>query len=128
MMNTIRARRVADYFERRKSAPKQVQSRVDGSNPWEDVEDEDDWTEVIELDLTLEEVLAKYSERDRMVIRLRIDGFPSKEVAARVGESGIPGAEGLTSVNVDKVFSRFREGSRQLLFPDQTPDSAEAST
>lgn len=118
MMNTIRTRRVADYFEKKNTTPKTVQPREDGANPWEDIEDERDPIEDLEIGMTLDDALSSYSERDRVIIEKKIDGFPAKQIAEDVAASGLAGAEGLTPSNVDKVFSRFREASLPEFFPE----------
>jgi RNA polymerase sigma factor (sigma-70 family) len=106
---TIRKRRVADYLEKKAREPALETSGEDGSDSYATLSSSDDFEAEIDLALLCQDLLDEYSERDRMVIQLRIAGDPAKEVAEAVIASGVDGCEGLTSVNCDTIYSRFRK-------------------
>lgn len=58
---------------------------------------------------TATRVLARLSERDREVFRLRVDGVPAAEVAALLG---------LRRSNVDQIFKRTRDRLLEILAAD----------
>jgi RNA polymerase sigma factor (sigma-70 family) len=114
MVMTIRKRRVADYLERKSRQPNLQSPVPDDSQPPVPALD-DDFEAEVDLALLCKDLLDDCSPRDRMVIQLRIDGHAAKEVADLVTASGVDGSEGLTSVNCDTIYSRFRKRLRRTL-------------
>jgi len=115
MLNVIRKRRVADYFERQRREPDSAGPLPDGSDPLTGISDGDDFAAGVDLEMVSEAVLGEFSVRDRMVIRHRVDGHPAKKVAEMVAASGVEGSDGLTSINCDTIYSRFRKRLRAVL-------------
>lgn len=110
LVNTIRDRRIADHLEasrRRRDA----ESPMAGSDG-EDVELPAD-RDPVDLLLVLEECLGTQSERNRMIVELRIDGHRAGDVAEMVRESGLDG--NMTPANVDQIFARFKRDHREAL-------------
>jgi RNA polymerase sigma factor (sigma-70 family) len=118
MVVTIRKRRVADYLEKKARQPALESPEPDGSDPYSGLSTGDDFEAGVDLTLLCEDLLDECSERDRMVIQLRIQGHAAKEVAEAVSASGVDGSDGLTSLNCDTIYSRFRKKLRLTLEHD----------
>jgi RNA polymerase sigma factor (sigma-70 family) len=115
----IRNSRIADYYKRADRDPEFETSHSDGPDLIEELLGSEEFTAESEVRMLIEECLAEYPERDATLIRMRIDGFPSKEVAAKVNRLGIAGQTEMTPANVDQIFARFKRRLRPGLFPDE---------
>lgn len=109
-LKTITSCRIADFLgrlvrdrERLESADTPI-SRDDGQHQLELPDSEDGYGELEALDVVFR-VLVTRSETHQRAIRLRIEGYPSKEVASVFTEED----GGMTSANVDQIYSRFRK-------------------
>lgn len=121
MMNTILKRRIADFYARREGTPVFAGPDADGNDPLDAVADaEDDITGLLSQ-AVVDEELAGCSDRDRMVVEMKIGGYASQEIADQVSASGHDGAEGMTQANVDQIFSRFRKQLRGPLLDPGPP-------
>jgi len=122
LMLTILDRRIVDFIDRQGREPKIARTFDDGTSSLDLVVDGEDPIGASALLVTLQGVLEKYSQRDRMVIEMRIDGIPSKEVAERVQTSGVEDGAEMSFQNVDQIYKRFRDRHREELDPG-TPGS-----
>jgi len=127
MMKTIRGRRLADYYEGLKRQPDVDQGQPDGPTPLDGATDDDDFVAGVNSRMVMEGVLADYSERDRMVVEMRMDGFSAKETAAEVAASGVEGGGGMTPANVDQIFSRFKKKMAKALSEERGDSGPEAA-
>ncbi len=123
VMHTIRKRRVADYLEKKHSTPRALGTADDGNNPWDLIPDDEDKIADFDSLAVLDQALSDYSERDRKVIEMKIDGYRAKEICEHPGVSAIDGAEALTPANVDQIFSRFRRLHLHHFAPDEAGDA-----
>lgn len=108
-LKQVTARRIADFHDKQSRQP-----RTESLDP---AHEDDRVTEpeggitdpegLVELQDAIERVLVTRSEDHREVIRLRIEGVPSKEVTTMI--------EGQTVANVDQIFFRFRKDLRKEL-------------
>jgi len=114
LVKTIRKRRVADYLESQNERKRLQESLTSAEGEDRDVPVNG---ERVDLLLALEECLATESERNRMIVELRIDGYRAREVAEQVRESGIDGD--MTPANVDQIFARFKRDNRTALLADE---------
>lgn len=117
----IRDRRIADFYRKGEREPEFERPSDDGDLVGILVET-GDFTDESEVRMVLDEVLSEYSDRDRLVIRKRIDGHPAKEVALSINESGADGSKPMTPANVDQIYARFKHRLRPELFPAQGGD------
>jgi RNA polymerase sigma factor (sigma-70 family) len=119
MVKQIRHARLVDYYDGKRNAPLLVGPREDGSDPLEDMGGPTGIDSAAELQSVVDGILEELSERDRMVVRLRMAGYPAKETAERVAHSGLEGADDITSINCDTIFSRFRKALDEALKRDE---------
>jgi hypothetical protein len=118
LLNIIRKRRVADFHQKKNSEGDQQQP-ADDDDIFSGVAGPDDPEgEVVALVL-LQELLAEESERDRMVIEMKIDGHVAKQIAERVNEEFPDLDPPMTFENVDQIFSRFKRRARPLLLGEK---------
>jgi RNA polymerase sigma factor (sigma-70 family) len=115
MVKQIRHARLVDYYARKRNAPQLVGPREDGSDPLDDLGGPTDIDSAVELQSVVDGILEELNERDRMVVSLRMEGRPAKEVAERTAASGLDGAEEMSAVNCDTIFSRFRKALAEAL-------------
>ena len=124
-VQTILDRRVADWFRSKSNNPK-IES-YDGSRNqdgevvgmYEVVGDgEVDVEMTVELRILWDEALEAESERDATVVELKAKGLPSADVAAIIEEEGLDGGEGMSTDNVDTIYSRFRKKNRELFLEE----------
>jgi RNA polymerase sigma factor (sigma-70 family) len=101
LMKTIQKRRVADFYDRKSRTPNQVGPNGDGTSPLDGLAGDDDPIAGSIAEAALNQVLDGYSERNRTVITMKIDGYPAREIAELIGN-------GMSAANVDQIFSRFR--------------------
>ncbi len=127
LMNTIRRRRLADYYEAKKRQLDIDHGRPDDPPAIDEVADGDDFATASDFRIVMEDVLVDYSGRNRMVVERRMDGMSSKETAESVAASGVDGGEAITPANVDQIFSRFKKKMREAL-SDQDDDTQPAGT
>lgn len=113
-LHTIVDRTIADDYRRKKRRPKEAilptehtgEGEVWGAEPFEDSE-----AGAVELRMIVEEVLATFNEKHKMVIELHVFGaLTAGEVCDRI--------EGMTDDNVAQIASRFRAKLRKRLDPD----------
>ena len=124
-VQTILDRRVVDWFRSRSNDPNVIS--YDGSRNQEGEEvgmyeivadGEVDIEMTVELRILWDEAIAAESERDAMVVELKAEGLPSADVAAIIEEEGLDGGEGMSTDNVDTIFSRFRKKNRELFLEE----------
>ena len=124
-VQTILDRRVADWFRSRGSQPRL--DSYDGSRNAEgDVvgmyevvgDGEIDIEMTVELRILWDEALEAESERDATVVQFKARGHSSAEVAAIIEEEGLDGGEGMSTDNVDTIYSRFRKKNRELFLEE----------
>lgn len=118
----IRDRRIADFYKRAEREPELQGPQDDDGDLIDILVETGDFADESEVRLVLEDVLSEYSERDRLVIRKRIDSYPAKEVAEIVNQSGISGNQAMTPANVDQIYARFKHRLRPELFPPEGSD------
>lgn len=75
-----------------------------------EITDPDDHYAGFEMAEMVARRLAERSDLHQRAIRLRIEGYPSREVAETLGEDSR-----MTPANVDQIFSRFRRDLRRDL-------------
>lgn len=106
--------RIADYFEKNKhDLDRRPRTDPDG-NIYDDIEDIDDDLPGTELRMLIQSLIDQEQPRTQRTISLRIQGYPSKEAAAKVTEE-FPDDDEMTFMNVDQIFSRFRKQLKRLL-------------
>ena len=127
LMKRIQERRVADFYAKKKRTPKQIGPYDDGSSPLDGVADDDDLIAGSIAEAALETALEGYSERDQLVIRLKMDGHPARAIAERVEQSGVEGGAEMSPANVDQIFSRFRKDFKAAYFPDDSVEPGQAA-
>jgi DNA-directed RNA polymerase specialized sigma24 family protein len=115
LVKKIRRARIADFFEKKRKSPDLIAPNDDGSNPLDGYSGNDEFEGGVDLSMIVEDLLAGLSERDRMIAELRMKNIPAKEVAETVSRSGLDGSEGLTSINCDTIYSRFKKSLRATL-------------
>jgi RNA polymerase sigma factor (sigma-70 family) len=115
MLFKIARNKIADYFEGKAKEQAHFEPVSEDSDPLDGIADGDDFETGVDTGLVYREVLAGFSDRDQMVIRLKIRGYPAKEVAEIVSSSGVEEGEGMTAANCDQVFSRFKKKLRERL-------------
>lgn len=120
LMKTIQERRVADFYAKRNRIPKQAGSHEDGTGPLDDLADGEDLIAGSIAEAALDKVLDDYSERNRTVITMKMDGHPAREIADRLGD-------GLSAANVDQIFSRFRKEFRAAYYPENQTEPGQAA-
>lgn len=111
MLKKITQFKIADYHEamsRKREREKAMVTADDGSDPVEALSDVIDGFGVAELEMVIAGVLEEEAPRTKMVTELKLDGHPAKEVAKSVTDA-FPEENEMTSSNVDKIFSRFRQ-------------------
>ncbi len=118
----IRDRRIADYYRKLGRKPMADNSNPDGPDLIEELLGSEEFTAETEVRMLIDDCLAEYSERESTLIRMRIEGFPSKEVAAEINRLGLAGDTEMTPANVDQIFARFKHRLRPELFPDEGGD------
>jgi DNA-directed RNA polymerase specialized sigma24 family protein len=124
-VQTILDRRVADWFRSRSNEPK-VDSYDGARNGdgevvgmYEIVGDgEIDVEMTVELRILWDEALAAESERDAAVVVLKAQGYSAADVAAIIQEEGLDDGEGMSTDNVDTIYSRFRSKNRGLFLEE----------
>lgn len=131
-VQTILDRRVADWFRSRSSEPHL--GSYDGSTNaagevvgmYEVVGDgEIDIEMTVELRILWDEALEAESERDATVVVLKARGHSSAEVAAIIEEEGLDEGEGMSTDNVDTIYSRFRKKNRELFLEEAELETTE---
>lgn len=111
--------RIADYFEANK-LDQGTGPRTDGEgNVFDDLEGVDTEEDIpgSELKILVDALIDAEPARTQRVIRLRIAGYPSKEVAGLITDE-FPDDGEMSYMNVDQIFSRFRKQLRKLLEGD----------
>ena len=132
-VQTILDRRVVDWFRSRSNDPQVVSYDGSRNQDGEEVgmyevvgDGEVDVEMTVELRILWEEALAAESERDAMVVELKAEGLPSADVAAIIEEEGLDGGEGMSTDNVDTIYSRFRKKNRELFLEEAELGVAES--
>lgn len=111
-LKAITRNRIADFVARKKREREREQivapvvDDEDGHVP-EIADLNDQYGAVDAVDL-VERALAGRSDAHRRAIELRMDAYPSREVASILDSEGLP----MKPANIDKVFSRFRKELR----------------
>lgn len=100
MIKTITRYRTADYFEKNKSGLRSEPLPEPGGDDGPEFGIPDDGFDEFEVRELVESVLETRSPEHRRVIELRLEKFPSKEIAEMMEVSMSP-------ANIDKIFSRF---------------------
>jgi DNA-directed RNA polymerase specialized sigma24 family protein len=118
----IRDRRIADFYKKAEAEPEFAGPSGDDDNLIEILVGTGDFAGESEVRMVIEATLSTFSERDRMVVRARIDDQPAKDVARMVNESGIGGDSVMNPANVDQIYARFKHRLRPQLFPDEGGD------
>lgn len=118
----IRDRRIADFYKKAEREPEIANPSGDDQDLIGTLVETGDFTDESAVRMLLAEALSGYSERDQMVIQLRIDNHPAKAVAKAVNEKGFAGASEMTPSNVDQIFARFKHKLRPELFPEEGGD------
>jgi DNA-directed RNA polymerase specialized sigma24 family protein len=122
LMDTILRRRIADFYKARERTPAFAGPDADGNDPLDQHADGEDLISGLVSRVVLEEELGRCSDRDRMVVEMKVAGHSSQDVAEEVSRSGLGGAGGMTQANVDQIFSRFRKQLRgPLLGSEPSP-------
>ncbi|MGA1213238.1 MAG: RNA polymerase sigma factor [Solirubrobacterales bacterium] len=124
-VQTILDRRVADWFRSRNGEPK-VDSYDGARNSdgevvgmYEIVGDgEIDVEMTVELRILWDDALAAESERDATVVVLKARGYSAADVAVIIEEEGLDDGEGMSTDNVDTIYSRFRIKNRELFLEE----------
>jgi RNA polymerase sigma factor (sigma-70 family) len=116
-LHTIVDRTVADFYRRAERRPKET------ILPSEHAGEDDVWggepsleseAGAVELRIIVEEVLATFNEKHRLVIELHVfQGFTAAEVCDRI--------KGMSEDNVAQIASRFRAKLRARLAPGDRP-------
>lgn len=127
LMKRIQERRVADFYAKKNRTPKQIGPYDDGGSPLDGVADDDDLIAGSIAEAALETALEGYSERDQLVIRLKMDGHPARAIAEQVEQSGVKSGNGMSQANVDQIFSRFRTDFKAVYFPEGQADPGQAA-
>lgn len=124
-VQTILDRRVVDWFRSKSNDPKVISYDGSRNQDGEEVgmyeivgDGEVDVEMTVELRILWDEAIAAESERDAMVVGLKAEGFPSAEVAAIIEEEGLDGGEGMSTDNVDTIYSRFKKKNRELFLEE----------
>lgn len=114
-MRTITAHRITDFYRAKAKVPDTlpIDTWSDDDSDWnlEPGEDPDE-TGAVEIRILFENALGKLDEAKREVVKLKIQGYPSKEIAE------MSSAEGMTATNVDKIFSRFKQELSKEIWDD----------
>jgi len=118
----IRDRRIADFYKKAEREPEIESPSGDDRDLIETLVETGDFTDEADVRMLLEDALSGYSDRDSMVISLRIDNHPAKAVAAKINGSGIGGDTAMTPGNVDQIYARFKHKLRPELFPVEGQD------
>ncbi|HNH87241.1 MAG TPA: sigma-70 family RNA polymerase sigma factor, partial [Solirubrobacterales bacterium] len=115
-MRTVTGRRIADFYRDKEKTPRMVPL---GEQPKED----EDWgptnlgnpddTGGVEVEMLIEQTLETRNEVQQEVIRLRMKGYSSKEVAEMSSD------QKMSFTNVDKIFSRFRQDIEKAMSVDE---------
>lgn len=110
-LNTIVANQIADYWRGKKGKQLNFEKQAVALDADQDDAPHDepaakDDDGIVELRDIVEALLEELSDSHRQVVDLRVQGFSSKEVAERTGES---------VSNVDKIAQRFRDKLRARL-------------
>ncbi len=119
---TIRNRRIADYYKKIGREPVSVDPRPDGPDLIEELLGSEEFTSESEVRMLIHESLSGESGRNREIIRMRIEGLPSRDVAEEVNQRQIGGETQMSPANVDQIFARFKHRLRPELFPDEGGD------
>jgi RNA polymerase sigma factor (sigma-70 family) len=116
-LHTIVDRAIADFYRRAERRPKET------ILPSEHAGEDDVWgaepsleseAGAVELRIIVEEVLATFNEKHRLVIELHVfQGFTAAEVCDRI--------KGMSEDNVAQIASRFRARLRARLDPGDRP-------
>lgn len=112
-MRTVTARRIADHYRKMEKQPgfTTIDDQPKDEGEWSEPASDPDSTGGVELGMVIDKILGELDEVKREVVELRIDGHSSKETADGSRDPG------MTPVNVDKIFSRFRKAlARELDF------------
>ncbi len=118
----IRDRRIADHYKKIEGEPEAATSNPDGPDLIEELLGSEEFTDESEVRMLIEQCLSQYPDRDRAIIAMRIEGFPSREVAETVNRQRIGGETKMSPANVDQIFARFKHRLRPELFPDEGGD------
>ena len=124
-VQTILDRRVADWFRGRNNSP--IFESYDGSMTaigedrglYELVGDgEIDVETAVEIRILWDEALAAESERDALVVVLKARGHSASRVVEVIESEGLDEGEGMTTDNVDTIYSRFKKKNRELFLEE----------
>jgi len=124
-VQTILDRRVVDWFRSRGNEPNLAS--YDGARNssgevvgmYEIVGDgEVDIETAVEIRILWDQALSAESERDALVVILKSRGHSSSRVAEVVEDEGLDEGEGMTTDNVDTIYSRFKKKNRELFLED----------
>ena len=106
--------KIADYFEKNRHELKEYRPPEDGTDFYDDFIDSEEDIPGSELHMVVEQLIDAEPERKQRAIRLRIEGYPSKEAAAIISRE-FPDEEEMSYMNVDQILSRFKKTLRKLL-------------
>lgn len=115
----IRDRRIADFYKKAEREPDSETERSDGPDLIQELLGMEEFSGESEVRMLIDDCLSQHSERDQAVIRMRIDGYASKEVAERINRGNLGGEKKMTPANVDQIFARFKHRLRPELFPGE---------
>jgi hypothetical protein len=127
LMDTVLRRRIADFYMKRERSLSFAGPDPDGNDPLDQYADTEEAIPGLLSRVVLDEQLGLCSDRDRMIIEMKMAAHPSLDIAEKVSGSGLPDSAGMTAANVDQIWRRFKVRVRQpLLEPgsylDEPPD------
>ncbi len=115
---TIRDRRIADFHEKAGREPEAEPVNPEGPDLIEELLGSEEFAGESEVRMLIDECLESVSPRDQEIVRMRRDGFPSKEVADRINQGNLGGKTKMTPANVDQIYARFKHRLHPELFPE----------
>jgi len=119
---TIRDRRIADYYEKAGREPEAEPVNPDGPALIEELLGSEEFASESDARMVIEQCLSAMSHRDQEIVRMRMEGFPSKEVAYRINQGNLDGKTKMTPANVDQIYARFKHRLHPELFPEDGGD------
>ena len=133
-VQTIVDRRVIDWFRARDGAPRveaydgTVSEIGEEHGLYELVPDQGmDIEKAVELRVLWDRALEEESERDAFIVGLKAEGYSAQEVVTMVEEEGLDRGEGITTDNVDTIYSRFKKKNRDLFLEEIEVGAIESS-
>ena len=133
-VQTIVDRRVIDWFRARDGAPRieaydgTVSEVSEERGLYEVVPDHGtDIEKAVELRLLWERALEDESERDAFIVGLKAEGYSAQEVVTMVEDEGLDRGEGITTDNVDTIYSRFKKKNRELFLEEMEVEEIETA-